>query len=107
MTRKAGVEAVVNGPLFSLLCDYIKAPSTSQIVSNKLFSRLLQCSEADVTERLHLGSPAERLKDVTDQVFCGGFKLEAGSLLLSSQALHPAITTLNNAVVYIRSMTSK
>lgn len=91
---------MVNGPLFPLLCDYIKDPSASQTVDKKLFSRLLQCPEADVVDRLHLNRPADRLKDVVDQMRFSGFKLEAGCLLLSSHRVHPAVATLNSALGY-------
>ena len=102
MRRKAGAIEVINCPLFPLLCDYIKHPSMSQAVDRKLFSRLLQCSEANAEERLHLDSPAERLKDFIDQVHLAGFKLEAGSLLLDSHDFHPAIATLNNGLTYMK-----
>ena len=91
---------MVNGPMFPLLCYYIKGPSASQTVDKKLFSRLLQCSEADVVDRLHLNRPADRLKDVVDQVDSSGFKLEARCLLLSSHCVHPAVETLNSALDY-------
>ena len=89
---------VVNGPLFPLLCNYIKDSSASQSVDKKLFSRLLQCPEADVVVRLHLNSPADRLKDVVEQMHFSGFKLEAGCLLLSSHTVHPTVATLNSAL---------
>lgn len=93
---------VVNGPLFPLLCDYIKGPNASQTVDKKLFSRLLQCPEADVMDALHLDRPADRLKDVVDQVHFSGFKLEAGWMLLSSHHVHPAVATLNSALDYMK-----
>ena len=95
---------MVNSSLFPLLCDYVRNHVVPRMVDKKLFSRLLQCSEADVLERLHFNSPAERLKDVVDQLYCSGFKLEAGSLMLSSYAVHPAIATVNSAVGYEMSL---
>ena len=93
---------MVNGPLFPLLCDYIKSPSASQTVDKKLFSRLLQCPEANVMDRLQVNRPADRLKDVVDQVHSSGFKLEAGCLLLSSHHVHPAVATLNSTLGYMK-----
>ena len=97
VTRKVGASAVVNGPLFPLLCDYIKAPSILSMDKN-LFSRLLHCSEAEISVRLHLNNPAERLKDSVHQVQSSGLSMEAGSLLLRGHSPHPAIATLNNAL---------
>ena len=94
---------MVNGPLFPLLCDYIKAHSVPSL-SRNFFSRLLHCSEAEISERLHLDSPAERLKDAVKQVQSSGLIVEAGSLLLGGHSLHPAVATLNNALEYLRRM---
>ena len=98
VSRKVGEVVVVNSPLFPLLCDYIKRPSALQSLNIKLFSRLLQCSEVEVVERLHLDSPAERLRVAVEQLYQSGFKLEAGSLFLSSRGTHMAIATLNSAL---------
>lgn len=102
MTGKAGTSEIVNGPLFHLLYDYLNDPHASQAVDRKLFSRLLHCSEAEVEERLKLSSHAERLKDVADLMYRSGFKLEAGSLLLSSHKLHPALAKLNSTLEYMK-----
>lgn len=99
--RKVGLSAVVNGLLFPLLCDYIKAPGIPSLDKN-LFSRLLHCSEAEISEMLHLNSPAERLKDTIHQVQSSGLNMEAGSLLLRGHSPHPAIATLNNALEYLK-----
>ena len=96
--RKVGEAAVVNSPLFPFLCEYLKKPSTLESVNVKLFARLLQSSEIEVAEKLHLESPSERMKDAVDQLYHSGFKLEAGMLLLSSHATHPALATLNSAL---------
>ena len=99
--RKVGVSAVVNGPLFPLLCDYIKAPGIPSMDKN-LFSRLLHCSEAEIFESLHLDNPAERLRDTVHQVQSSGLSMEAGSLLLRGHSPHPAIATLNDALEYLK-----
>ena len=92
---------MVNGPLFHLLSDYIKAPSAPTLSKN-LFSRLLHCSEAEVSGTLCLDSPAKRLNDVVHQVQSFGLIMEAGSVLLRSHSPHPAVTTLNNALEYLK-----
>ena len=96
--RKVGEAAVVNSPLFPFLCYYLKKPSALESLNVKLFARLLQCSEMEVAERLHLESLAVRMKDAVDQLYYSGFKLEAGTLLLSSRTTHPALATLNSAL---------
>ena len=99
--KKVGVNAVVNGPLFPLLSDYIKAPGVPTLSKN-LFSRLLHCSQAEVSEMLSLDSPAKRLNEVVHQIQSFGLKMEAGSVLLKGHSPHPAIATLNNALEYLR-----
>lgn len=99
--RKVGVSAVVNGPLFPLLCDHVNAPGVPSLSTN-LFSRLLHCSEAEVSEMLSLDSSAERLKDAVHQIQSSGLHMEAGSLLLRGHSPHPAIATLNNALEYLK-----
>lgn len=91
----------MNGPLFPLLCDYIKAP-TLQSVGKNLFSRLLHCSEAEILEKLRLNSPAERLMDAVQQMQASGLNMEAGSLLLGGHRPHAALETLNNALEHVR-----
>ena len=92
---------MVNSPLFSLLCDYIEAPGVPSLSKN-LFSRLLHCSEAEVSEVLCLGSPAKRLNDAVLQVKTSGRSMEAGSLLLRGHSPHPAVVTLNSALEYLK-----
>ena len=102
--RKVGEASVVNSPLFPFLCDYLKKPSALEYLNVKLFARLLQCSEVEVAEKLHLESPSEWMKDAVDQLYHSGFKLEAGSLLLSCRAIHPALATLNSALESMRAV---
>ena len=97
-----GENVVVNGPICPLLCDYITMPAVASTLDKTLFSRLLRCSEAEVSERLRLNSPAERLSAAAHIVQSNELNVQAGSLLLRGHSPHPAVATLNSALQYLK-----
>lgn len=63
-----------------------------------LFAALLHCREEEVTERLKLHYPMDRVRKVSEQLYNHGYWLEAGALLLRSHRTHLALVTTGNAV---------
>ena len=98
---KEQVSAIVNTPVYPPLCDYLKNPPRFSIQNTRLFARLLCCSEDDVSEKLAIENPAQRVKQVATQLHDTGLRMEAGSLILSAQLFHPALATMNGALAYI------
>lgn len=72
-----------------------------------LFARLLRCSDSEVVEGLGLQDRAKRVRGVAQQLYDGGFVMEAGSLLLASQSFHRELATLSDSLVYVKRLFSK
>ncbi len=112
LKKKALTLRKANSSLYSHLCSHLKGSKsgidTAGGPNTVLFSRLLHCSEEEVTESLSLKDRAKRVKDVARQLYDGGFILEAGALLISAQpAFHPELATLNDSLAYATKMLSK
>lgn len=85
--------------LYSHFRAHVK--SSSSITLDKAFyARFLRCSEGEVTERLLLDDKSGRVKSVAKQLYDGGFVMDAGALLISSQSFHRELSTLNDALAY-------
>eukprot|EP00731_Ephydatia_muelleri_P037881 Em0588g3a len=63
--------------------------SPQEDISMELFTKVLSCSASELSERLSLNQPAKCVREVAQQLFDGGFKATAGSLVLSTQQFHP------------------
>lgn len=86
--------------MYSHLCHYLK-DSSIKPPNMALFARLLSCPEDEVPERLGFRDRAERVKGVAKQLYSGGFVMEAGAILVSSQSFHSALSTLNDSLAYV------
>jgi len=95
------VSSLTNTPVYPPLCEYLKNPLSSCRLNMRLFARLLCCSEDEVSKKLSLDNPAQRVRKVATQLQSAGLKIEAGSLLISTQVFHPGLATLNSALAYI------
>jgi hypothetical protein len=98
-------QGTTNGFLYSHLCDHIKSPSMVA-VDRPFFARALQCTEDEVTERLLLENRSGRVRSVAEQLYNGGFVMDAGTLLISSQSFHRELLTLNDALAYAKRLFS-
>ena len=98
------VPSTTTTAIYSSLCGYLQNPGIIDPPSNVLFAELLCCSEDVVCEKLALTSPAEHVRKVAKQLYSAGLKIEAGSLLLSAQAFHTGLQTVNSAVAFLSRM---
>eukprot|EP00731_Ephydatia_muelleri_P035479 Em0127g9a len=73
--------------------------SPQEDISMELFTKVLSCSASELSERLSLNQPAKCVREVAQQLFDGGFKATAGSLVLSTQQFHPNTQTPSLSVM--------
>ena len=92
-------------PLYRHLCSYIQAPSGG-LLQKRLFARLLQCSEEEVDKKLCLHDKSERVKAFAEQLYQGGFSVEAGSLLLTSLGFHRELLTVTDSLAFVKNLFS-
>ena len=80
---KKQVSLVVSFPFYIQLSAHLQSPQED--ISTELFTKVLSCSASELSEQLSLNQPAKRVREVAQQLFDGGFKAAAGSLVLSTQ----------------------
>jgi len=102
---KKQVSLVVSMSFYIQLSAHLQSPQED--ISTELFTKVLTCSPSELSERLSLNQPAKRVREVAQQLFGGGFKAAAGSLLLSTQQFHPHTLTVNDAVTYVNRLMRK
>ncbi|KAL5481459.1 hypothetical protein EMCRGX_G021620 [Ephydatia muelleri] len=96
---KKQVSLVVSLPFYIQLSAHLQSPQED--ISTELFTKVLSCSASELSERLSLNQPAKRVREVAQQLFDGGFKAAAGSLVLSTQQFHPNTLTVSDGVTYV------
>ena len=96
---KKQVSLVVSLPFYIQLSAHLQLPQED--ISTELFTKVLSCSASELSERLSLNQPAKRVREVAQQLFDGGFKAAAGSLVLSTQQFHPNTLTVSDGVTYV------
>eukprot|EP00731_Ephydatia_muelleri_P015816 Em0009g240a len=96
---KKQVSLVVSLPFYIQLSAHLQLPQED--ISTELFTKVLSCSASELSERLSLDQPAKRVREVAQQLFDGGFKAAAGSLVLSTQQFHPNTLTVSDGVTYV------
>ncbi|KAL5481489.1 hypothetical protein EMCRGX_G021658 [Ephydatia muelleri] len=96
---KKQVSLVVSLPFYIQLSAHLQLPQED--ISTELFTKVLSCSASELSERLSLNHPAKRVREVAQQLFDGGFKAAAGSLVLSTQQFHPNTLTVSDGVTYV------
>ena len=92
--------------LYSHLCSYLQ-DSSEKHPDIPLFARLLRCPQEEVPERLSLRDGAERVRGMAKQLYDGGYVMEAGAILVSSQSFHSALSTLNDSLAYVTELFRK
>ena len=96
---KKQVSLVVSLPFYIQLSAHLQSPQED--ISTELFTKVLSCSASELSERLSLNQPAKRVREVAQQLFDGGLKAAAGSLVLSTQQFHPNTLTVSDGVTYV------
>eukprot|EP00731_Ephydatia_muelleri_P035483 Em0127g13a len=111
MSQRSG--SVVNGLKYSIVAGGVvmkksleqlqqlsaHLQSPQEDISMELFTKVLSCSASELSERLSLNQPAKCVREVAQQLFDGGFKATAGSLVLSTQQFHPNTQTPSLSVM--------
>ena len=92
--------------LYAHLSHHLQDPSDPK-PDLSLFARLLHCPEEQVPERLGFGDRAGRVKGMARQLYDGGFLMEAGAVLVSSQSFHSALSTLSDSLAYVTEVLRK
>ena len=94
----------------SVLCAHLSQylrDSSEKEPNLALFARLLHCPEDEVLDKLGFRDRAGRVKKVAQQLYDGGYVMEAGAILVSSQSFHSAVSTLSDSLAYVTAMFSK
>eukprot|EP00731_Ephydatia_muelleri_P035481 Em0127g11a len=97
---------MVSLPFYIQLSAHLQSPQ-EDIVHGAVFTKVLSCSASELSERLSLNQPAKRVREVAQQLFDGGFKAAAGSLVLSTQQFHPNTLTVSDGVTYVNRLMRK
>lgn len=92
-------------PLYSYLHSYVQTASEGPF-QMKLFVRLLHCSEREVNEKLHVQDRGERVKTFAEQLYKGGYAMEAGALLVTALGFHRELLTVTDSLAYVKSLFS-
>ena len=93
-------------PLYRHLYEYVQDPSSGP-AQRELFAKLLCCLDSEVDEKLCVLDRSKRVKEFAEQLYNGGFTVEAGALLVSAVGFHRELATVTDSLAYIKSLFSK
>ncbi len=88
--------------MYIQLCKYLRNPVTVLELNARLFTRLLQCSETELKDKLNVDCLSARVKKIAHQLYKEGLVIDAGSLLAQLQDFRVGVGTLNDAIGYVQ-----